>query len=141
MRIPMEARIKHRADFKVSYRFYHMEAGCRQGPPAQGYRSDFWYDDADHSDPNQAFMIWPEFEDAAGMIIEYCDRPIPAVGTARMWIISPAMRSYHQDKIKPGLVGFFMEGSIRVATCEVIEIVDLIINPRVPIHFKGKHYT
>jgi hypothetical protein len=46
-----------------------------------------------------------------------------------MWIVIPKMRQFHRDKIKVGLKGFFMEGSRRVAECEVIEILGLLTNP------------
>ena len=141
MYITMATRMKHPPDFKVSYCFYDIEKGCRQGPPRQGYRSDFWYGDADHKDSDQVFMIWPEFEDLNGQLIEDNSITLPASGTANMWIISPAMRSYHKEKIKVGLPGFFMEGTIRVAECGVVEIIGLMINPRVPVHLNKKYYS
>jgi hypothetical protein len=74
-------------------------------------------------------MIWPEFEDDQGNIITNTDIRVKSIGTARMWIVIPKMRQFHRDKIKVGLKGFFMEGSRRVAECEVIEILGLLTNP------------
>jgi hypothetical protein len=85
-------------------------------------------------------MIWPEFEDENGIVITDTDKHISRTGKARMWIMAPKMRSYHKDKIKVSLKGFFMEGGTRVAECEVIEMVDLLINPREPIEVKGRLY-
>jgi hypothetical protein len=48
-----------------------------------------------------------------------------------MWIIVPERRPYHYDKIKVGLKGYFMEGTHKVAECEVVEILSLKSNPTV----------
>ena len=96
--------------------------------PFQGYRSDFWYEHPEHGE-SQIFMIWPEFENENGELLLNDAVSVPVSGTARMWILIPERRIYHQDKIKLGLRGYFMEGSRRVAECEVIEILDLPINP------------
>ena len=45
-----------------------------------------------------------------------------------MWIINNQLRKYHQERIKIGLTGYFIEGK-RVATCEIIEIIGLLANP------------
>lgn len=74
------------------------------------------------------FIIWPEFEDANGEIILDNTVPVERVGTARMWIINNQRRPLHQDKIKIGLKGYFIEGN-RVAECEVIKILGLATNP------------
>lgn len=121
----------HPCDFRVSYQFFTEEEGGRRTIPGQGYRSDFWYDHPEHRGYySMVFMIWPEFEDVNGNVIEQTDRPVSKSGTARMWICDPERRIYHGDKIKLGLTGYFMEGSRRVAKCEVIEIVGLHGNPK-----------
>jgi hypothetical protein len=74
-------------------------------------------------------MIWPEFENEKGQVILENDCPVSIGGTARMWVIVPPRRAYHRDKIKPGLIGYFMEGARSVAECEVIEIIGLCSNP------------
>lgn len=96
--------------------------------PHQGYRSDFWYDYKKHT-PAHLFMIWPEFEDDEGNVITEDDKPVPASGTARMWIIGASIREYHKNKIQEGLKGYFMEGARRVAECEVVELLGLPTNP------------
>jgi len=74
-------------------------------------------------------MIWPEFEDDEGNVLLYEDRPVPNSGTARMWIINNEARLYHYGKIEIGLKGHFREGARFTGDCEVIEILDLKINP------------
>lgn len=128
MHTPYHIRLGHRPDFKVRYRFYTKEEGGRSTPPYQGYRSDFWYSHPEHG-KNELFMIYPEFENSAGEVILQNDCSVPAFGTARMWITVPPRRSYHYDKIKPGLICYFMEGGIKVAECEVLEIIGLLVNP------------
>ena len=96
--------------------------------PHQGYRSDFWYPNAKHF-PSQIFMICPEFEDEEGQLILDKSVPVPRSGTARMWILIPKMRLYHQDKIQVRSKGYLMEGPNRVAECMVIQIMGLNTNP------------
>jgi hypothetical protein len=123
-----EVRLKHPPDFRVSYRFYDESEGGRKTTPGQGYRSDFWY--YHEEQPNHSiYMIWPEFEDQKGNVITDTEERVKTTGTARMWVIIPKMRQMHRDKITIGLKGYFMEGSRRVAECEVIEIVGLNSNP------------
>jgi hypothetical protein len=125
MHRPYQIIKKHEADFRVRYKFRSKEEGGRQSMPFQGIRSDFSYADTPH---DQAYMIWPEFEDEQGQVILENDRPVPESGTARMWIINPDRRKIHQEKIRIGTKGFFREGVI-TADCEVIELLDLLINP------------
>lgn len=125
MHTSYEKKLGHSADFKVTYRFYSKEEGGRVHLPFQGYRSDFWYDNEDHKG---VFMIFPEFEDIEGNVILENNVCVPQSGTARMWIVVPERRLYHREKIKIGLVGYFMEGS-KVGECKVIEILGLLNNP------------
>ncbi len=71
-------------------------------------------------------MIWPEFENNDNELIQ-SGQPFKE-GIARMWIINYEMRKYHQERIKVGTKGYFLEGSMKTAGCEVIEIVDLVKN-------------
>ncbi|MES2455768.1 MAG: hypothetical protein V4594_09520 [Bacteroidota bacterium] len=128
MHQPYENRLNHPADFKVSYRFYTALEGGRQSVPHQGYRSDFWYAHPEHNGTNQLFMIWPEFLDENGNLILDDQNSVASSGIAQMWIIAAERRVYHSNKIKLGLKGCFMEGSRRVAECEVIEIIGLMTN-------------
>ena len=127
MHKPYEKLLNHRADFRVKYKFRRPEDGGRKtGKPYQGIRCDFSF--AGETE-NKMYMIWPEFEDDQGNIILYNDKPVANVGTARMWIINNEMRPFHYEKIKVGVKGNFREGSLLSADCEVIEILDLKINP------------
>lgn len=114
-----------REDFKVRYKFRSEEEGGRQCLPYQGIRSDFWYI-CDNHETEGIFMIWPEFEDENGGLVS--SGQVLKEGIARMWIINSNMRKYHQTRIKKGTMGYFMEGARKTADCEVIEIVDLMIN-------------
>lgn len=129
MHEPYEVRLKHPPDFRVKYRFYNESEGGRKTVPGQGYRSDFWYYHELQPNPNSIYMIWPEFEDEQGNVMTETEVRVEPTGTARMWVIVPKMRQMHRDRIKVGLKGYFMEGSRRVAECEVIEIVGLNSNP------------
>ncbi|MFN8254051.1 MAG: hypothetical protein U0W24_00060 [Bacteroidales bacterium] len=127
MHEPYEKRLGYKADFRVKYKFRKLEDGGRKtGEPFQGIRSDFSYVGEIE---NKMYMIWPEFEDCEGNVLLYNDKFVPNQGTARMWIINNEMRPFHYDKIKVGVKGNFREGAIFSADCEVIEILDLKINP------------
>ncbi len=130
MHIAYEEIRGHIADFRVKYMFFIGEEGGRLGPPYQAYRSDFKYEHPLHDGHNQLFMIHPEFEDDNGEIILEDKEQVSIIGTARMWILIPERRIYHEDKILIGTKGFFMEESRKVAECEVIEILGLLTNPR-----------
>lgn len=126
---PYEEVRKHPPDFRVKYKFYSETENGRKMPPSQGYRSDFSYDD-DDMEKIDLFAIHPEFEDENGNVILVRDSPVPLEGTARMWILFPEMRKLvHSARIKPGIIGYFMEGPRKVAIAEVIEIVGLHTNP------------
>jgi len=129
MHQPLEQRLNYQADFRVKYRFFAVEEGGRKTLPYQGYRPAFWYNNDQSHIPTRTFIIWPEFEDQQGNVIRENSQPVRSSGTARMWIITPQMRAYHRDKIRPGLNGYLMEGSRKVAECEVLEIVGLNTNP------------
>lgn len=124
-----EERFGHKADFRVKYKFRKPEDGGRKtGGPYQGIRCDFSYVGETE---NKMYMIWPEFEDNEGNVLLYNDKSVPNKGTARMWIINKEMRPLHYDKIKIGVKGNFREGAIFLADCEVIEVLDLKINPTI----------
>lgn len=129
MHQPYNIKLGFQSDFKVRYRFFKESEGGRKSLPCQGYRSDFWYFHKEQPNPNSIYMIWPEFEDENGIVIIQPDDPVQREGIARMWIVAPQMRLFHRDKINIGLKGYFMEGSRRVAECEVIELVGLATNP------------
>ena len=118
-------RLGYKEDFKVSYKFRSEKEGGRKLLPNQGIRFDFWYENQDNKE-GEVFAIWPEFENSEGEVLEM-GQPSND-GIARMWIINYEIRKYHQSRIRTGIKCFFMEGSRMVADCEVIEIVDLMIN-------------
>ena len=120
--LPYQERSNRQEDFKVRYRFYSESEGGRKNVPIQGIRSDFWYEDENHTN-DRIFMIWPEFENEAGQLIE--SGVVLPEGIARMWIVSEELRAYHQKRISIGTKGYFMEGGKRTAECEVIEIIGL----------------
>ena len=124
--VPYQQVFEHPEDFRVKYQFYPLEEGGRYSLPHQGLRSNFWYEHTDHK-MKGVFMIWPEFEDAQGHLIE--EGPVLAEGIARMWIIAANTRSYHRARIQVGTIGYFMEGHRRTGVCEVIELVGLSNNP------------
>ena len=68
-------------------------------------------------------MIFPEFEDNSRKVIE--NAPIPLVGTAKMWIAMDYMIPYHKGRIHLGTKGYFLSANHILATCNVIEIVNL----------------
>jgi hypothetical protein len=121
---PYEQVLNRPCDFIVKYKFYSEEEGGRKtGTPTQGYRSDFLY--AEDKAKDGLWMIWPEFLDLNGKLIVDKSTHVDLNGKAMMWIINEQFIELHKTKIKTGQKGFFMEGSRKVAECEVIEVVGL----------------
>ncbi|AEA44665.1 hypothetical protein [Fluviicola taffensis] len=110
-------------DFIIKYCFYSKEEGGRQHLPYQHIRSDFWYNHPENK-PNNVFMIYPEFLDNHGNPIE--QGVILREGFAKMWILNPEMFDYHKSHISVGQKGFFHEGVIKTAKCEITEINGLL---------------
>ncbi len=128
MWIPYEQKRGYRHDFRVSYRFFSANEGGRQTLPLQGYRCDFSYAGDDISQSG-IYAIHPEFEEQDGSVLKDAAIGVPAEGTARMWVLFPAMRrEVHARRITVGTKGFFMEGPRRVAAVEVIEVNGLLEN-------------
>lgn len=126
--VPYEKDRKHPPDFRIRYRLYSEEEGGRKRPVFQGLRCDFSYDGDDIKEMG-IFAIHPEFEDDFGDIVLDKSHPVPKQGTARMWILFPEMRrEVHINRIKKGVIGYFMEGSRKVGQVEVIEILGLNTN-------------
>lgn len=120
MHISYEEILHHPPDFRVKYRFLTQDEGGRQHLPIQGYRSDFRF-----SNVEGKFMIFPEFEDEHGNLILEKDKPVPASGTARMWVAIPERRVFHASHVHVGQKAFFVEGPGHVAECEVLEVIAL----------------
>lgn len=128
MWIPYEQKRGYLHDFRVSYRFFSANEGGRQTLPLQGYRCDFSYAGDDVA-KSGIYGIHPEFEQKDGRVLTDTEVCVPAEGTARMWVLFPAMRrEVHARRITVGTKGFFMEGPRRVAAVEVIEVNGLLEN-------------
>jgi hypothetical protein len=121
-----EQSFKHKADFRVKYRFRSYEEGGRRVLPYQGLRCDFSYADEPHT---TMYMIFPEFEDEIGQVILDDKFNVPVEGTALMWIVVPERRYIHKQKIVIGTKCYFREGPKMTADCEVVEILGLFDNP------------
>jgi hypothetical protein len=109
-------------DFEVRYRFLTPAEGGRRSPPRQHLRWDFLYE-GDDPQRDGIFMIWPEFIDDEGN-----PRPegeVPSEGLAHMFILNPEMRPEHQRRISIGTRGFMVEGTKKVAECEVTRVLGL----------------
>lgn len=119
------ARMGLPPDFRVSYTLYSAEEGGRKTPAYQHIRWDFRYDDKAIS--TGTFHIWPEILLPSGTML--LDEWVPTHGLADMFILFPTSRAFHQQHIKPGLRGYFVEGARRVAVCEVIAVMHLHSNP------------
>ncbi|RKP55574.1 hypothetical protein D7Z26_10350 [Cohnella endophytica] len=125
---PYEVVRKHLHDFRIEYRFYSREEGGRKILPFQGYRCDFSYD-GDDIGTTGIYMIHPEFEDEDGNVLINDIESVNGIGTARMWILIPEMRKeIHNNRIKLGVKGYFMEGSRKVGVVKVIEINGIMDN-------------
>ena len=118
-----EEVVNRPCDFIVKYKFLIGEKGGRTIMPSQGYRSDIMY--AEDKNEDGLWIIWPEFLDSTGNLITDKSIPVDQEGKARMWIINEHFTERHKTRIKIGQKGFFMEGSRKVAECEVIEVVNL----------------
>ncbi len=84
----------------------------------QGMRSDFCFE-GEYLE--KGYMVWPEFEDEEGCLIEDSEETISKTGTARMWVLVEQSRPELQSKIKVGEKGYFLFGSHKVAYVEIID--------------------
>lgn len=116
---PYEQSLKRNCNFLVTYRFFTEEGGRKTGPPSQGYRSDFMYQEDEGK--GLFYIIIPEFiDDNNNIILDKDERHWE--GKANMWIVSDRMVEFHKNKMKIGTKGFFMEGLRKTAECEIIQI-------------------
>jgi hypothetical protein len=126
----MPSYFQHRGlspDFRVSYSLISAEDGGRKTPAYQHIRWDFRYADTEVS--TGTFCIWPEVLTPAGVFIPEGEI-IPQHGLADMLIINPTTRPFHQERIRPGVRGYFVEGPRRIAVCEVVEVLGLHQRPQ-----------
>jgi hypothetical protein len=119
-------------DFEATIRIFSEIEGGRKTPPFNGIRWDFSY--ASDEEPNQIYMIWPDFFLSSGDSLP-TDSPLP-IGvelSARMTIVVDEMREQlHRARVVPGLEFYCHEGSKRVAIGRVTRITGLY-DVRVPI--------
>jgi len=119
--IPYEQLLNRPCDFMVKYRFYTAEEGGRKVQTFfQGYRSDFMYYEDQISDG--IYAIHPEFLDKHDQVISDNSNPVAQAGKAKMWILNTKFYEYHKSRLTIGSKGYFMEGAIKVAECEVIKL-------------------
>jgi len=119
---PYEISFNRKPNFRVRYRLYSYEEGGRYSPALQHYRCDFHYKN-DGKFKHSLYMIWPEFEDENGRILDGTEF-VPTTGTATMWIVTKDFIPYHKEYLKVGAIGHFQEGGRKVGECEVIELIE-----------------
>lgn len=107
---------REKPDFVIKYRIINQKRLIRL--PGQGIRTDFMYAE----EPNQAYIIYPEFRDEKGSIILDTSESILVEGIADMWVIMPEMIDLHKSKLELGKKGYLVEGTIKMAECEIISI-------------------
>jgi hypothetical protein len=112
-------------DFEVVYRFLSAEEGGRKTPPHQHSRWDFLYE-GDNPYEDGIWMIWPEFISCDRKV--FPEGEVPLTGKALMFILNKENAAYHRARIFIGTKGAFVEGSRRVAECEVVAIHGLANN-------------
>ena len=111
-------------DFRVRYKWLPASADGFFQRPFQHIRCDFSYA-GDDIQKTGIYMIWPEFEDAEGLPIPE-GHEIPEAGTATMWIVNrEEYEEFHRERVRPGVRGFFMVGSRRIAEAEVTDVLRL----------------
>lgn len=111
----------HLPDFRVTYRLFTTEEGGRKMPAYQGIRWDFRYEDK--SIHTGTWLIWPEFLGIDGEVLPLGQ--IPDLGQANMFCFNTDSHSFHRQHIRPGVRGYFVEGSRRMGVCKVVEVLGL----------------
>ena len=119
--LPYEKRFNRKCDFMVEYNFISNQFDY-QVKLSQGMRSDFCYKD-DEKEPT--YMIWPEFENANGEVIEDKEATILNHGKARMWVMLDEQRKMHKERLVIGQEGYLVAGSHKIAKVTVLELVGL----------------
>jgi hypothetical protein len=125
MHTPYQQLFGHAADFEVTYQLFSSEEGGRKLPAFQGILWGFLYEDF----PKEGFMIYPEILDTQTKELFASGIPIPVYGIATVWILNPALRPLHQQRVQVGTRGYFSEAPKKVDVCEVTRLLDLHTNP------------
>ena len=112
---------RRKPDFAVRYRLISQADGGRRRT-FQHLRCDFMYEG---DKPEQGiYCIHPEFLDSNNIPVEE-NIEIDLEGRATMWILFNEMRDFHRKKISEGTRGYFMEGSRKIGSLVVEEILGL----------------
>lgn len=101
---PYEISFNRKPDFRVKYQLYFYEEGGQYNSALQHYRCDFHYKN-DGKFKHSLFMIWPEFEDENGRILDGTEF-VHMSGTATMWIVTKDFIPYHKEFLKVGTIGY-----------------------------------
>lgn len=114
---------RHPPDFRAAISFLPEELSGRQQPPRQGiYRPDIRYTDDVNT---QAWMVWPLFLSADESELEN-GATVPERCNANFYIVDENLRrEVHASRLKVGVQFDLVEGSQRVAVCEVTELLSL----------------
>lgn len=110
-------------DFRAAISFLPAELSGRQQLPRQGiYKPDIRYaDDAN----TQAWMVWPLFLTDDKSELEN-GAAVPERCNANFYIVDENLRrEVHAARLKIGVQFDLVEGSRRVAVCEVTELLSL----------------
>lgn len=126
MHIPYQQQFGRLPDFEVMYQLLAVEPSGAVPIVYQGVRWDFMYEDKAYRDG--LYAIYPEVVVASTGEVFSNEQPLPAYGIAAMWILSAKLRPIHQERIRLGTRGYWMEVNRRTAVCEVSRIIDLHAN-------------
>lgn len=120
--VSYEKRFKRKCDFVVEYKFIVNQVDY-QVKLSQGMRSDFSYAEDDEKSP--VYMIWPEFENDKGEVIQDKEAVILDHGKARMWVMLDEQRHMHKERLALSQEGYLVAGSHKIAKVKVLELVSL----------------
>ncbi|WP_411884886.1 hypothetical protein [Polaromonas sp. YR568] len=112
-------------DFEATIRILTAQEGGRTTPPRNGIRWDLSYEL--DSEPNQIWMVWPDFFDAAGDSLPINEPlPVDVPISARLTVLNDDLRKeIHGARIRVGRKFYCVEGSKRVAIGTVTRITGL----------------
>jgi len=117
---PYRNNFKRETDFIVEYEW----CSSTSVKPFQGMRSDYLYAGNGKED-DFICMIWPEFLDEKGRVILNKENELNKKGYANMWVMMDERRPYHKERIKEGIVGYMVGGSLKIAKTVVIQVGSL----------------
>jgi len=122
--VPYSESTGHLPDFEVHYSILDgVSENFRQGA-----RCDFLYE-GDDPVIDGVHMIWPEFLDERGVVVTDKKVRLSKSGNATMWIGMHESRvNFHRPRLKVGTRGFWVVGSRKLATVEVVKILGLFEN-------------